>query len=87
MDPKSFYKSPYRRVTHATTISEVINLVETIKRPRSVVLVPPAGGDECDQASDNEKVTQDFKTAFDSAGDLKVEQDIDDVEEVIGFLT
>ena len=56
MDSKSFYKSSYRRVTHATTMSEVRNLVETIESPRSAVLLAPAGVDECDQASDNEKV-------------------------------
>ena len=53
---KFFYKSSHRRVTYATTMLEVRNLVETIKRQRSVVLLPPAGGDECDQASDNEEV-------------------------------
>ena len=90
-DPKSFYKSSYRRVTHATAMSEVRNLVETIERPRSVVVLPPAGGDKCDQASDetdDEKVPQDFKTGFEPAGELKVKKDIDDVEEdQIGFLT
>ena len=54
MDSKSFYNSLYRRVTHAIAMSEVINLVETIERPRSVVLLAPAAGDDCDQASDNE---------------------------------
>ena len=74
MDPKSFYKSSYRRVTHATTTSEVRNLVETIERTRSVVLLTPADGDECDQASDNEEVPQDFETAFEPAGELKVKE-------------
>ena len=88
MDPKSFYKSSYRRVTHATTMSEVRNLVEIIKRPRSVVLFTPAGGHECDQASDNEKVPQDFETAFEPAGELKVKKNIDNIEkDQIGFLT
>ena len=87
MDPKSFHNSSCRSVTHATAVSEARNLVETIERPRSVVLLPPIGGDECDQTSDNEKVPQDFETAFESAGDLKVKEDIDDVEEdQIGFL-
>ena len=53
MDPKSFHKSSYRSVTHATTMSEVRNLVETIERTRSVVLLTPAGGDECDQGLNN----------------------------------
>ena len=79
MDPKSFYESLYRRITHATTMSEVI--IETIERPRSVVLLRPAGGDECDQASDNEEVPQEFETAFESASEFKVEEDVDDVEE------
>ena len=74
-------KSSYRRVTHATTTSEVRNLVETIERTRSVVLLTPAGGDECDQASDNEEVPQGFETAFEPAGELKVKEHIDDVEE------
>ena len=53
-----------------------------------MVLLPPAGVDECDQASDNEEVPQDFEKAFEPAGELKVEQDIDDIEEdQIGFLT
>ena len=65
MDPRSFYKSSYSRVTHATTMSEVRNLEETIEGPRSVVLLMPAGGDKCDQASDNEEVPQDFETALD----------------------
>ena len=87
MDPTSFYKSSYRRATHATTMSEVRNLVETIERPRSVVLLPPAGGDECDQASDNEEVSEDFETVFEPAGVLKVKKHIDDVEEdQLGFL-
>ena len=87
MKPKSFYKSSYRRVTHATTMSEVKNLVETIERPRSVVLLTPAGGDECDKASDNEEVPEDFETAFEPAGVFKVKEHIDDVEEdQIGFL-
>ena len=88
MDPKSFYKSSYRRVAHATTMSEVINLVETIESPRSVVLLTPAGGDDCDQASDNEEVPEDFETAFERAGELKVKKHIDNVEEdQIDFLT
>ena len=74
MNPKSFYKSSFRRVTHATTMSKVRNLVETIERTRSVVLLRPAGGDECDQASENEEVPQDFETAFELAGDLKVKK-------------
>ena len=81
MNPKLFYKSSYRRVTHVTTMSQVRNLVETIERPRSVVLLPPAGGDDCDQASDNEEVPQDFETAFELAGELRVKEDIDDVKE------
>ena len=82
MDPKSFYKSSYGRVTHAsTTMSEVRNLVETIERPRSVVLLPPDGGDECDQASDNEEVPQDFETASELASELKLKEDINGVEE------
>ena len=69
-------------------MSEVRNLVETIERPKSVVLLKPAGGDECDQASNNEEVSQDFETAFEPAGELKVKEDIDDVEEdQIGVLT
>ena len=88
MDPKSFYKSLYRRVTHATSMSEVRNLVETIERPRNAVRLTPAGGDECDQASDNEEVAQDFETAFKPAGELKVKEHIDDAEEdQIDFLT
>ena len=88
MGPKSFCKSSYRRVTHATTISEVRNLVETVERPRSVVLLTPAGGDECDHACDNEEVPQDFETAFEPAGELKVKEHTDDVEEdQIDFLT
>ena len=87
MDPKSFYNYSYRRVTHATTMSEVRNLVETIEKPRGVVLFPPAAGDKCDQASDKE-VPQDFETAFKAANELEVEEDIDDVEkDHIGFLT
>ena len=85
--PKIFYESSYRRVAHATTMSEVRNLVETIKRLRSEALLPPAGGNEYDQY-DNKEVSQDFKTVFEPAGDLKVEEDIDDVEEnQTGFLT
>ena len=88
MVPKSFYKSSYRRVTCATTVSEKRNLVETIERPRSVVLLPLSGGDECDQASDNEEVPQDVETAFEPAGVLKVEEDINDEEkDQIDFLT
>ena len=87
IDPKSFYKSSYRRVTHATTMSEVRNLVETIERPRSVVLLMPAGGDKCDKASDNEEVPQDFETAFEPAGELKVKEHVDDAEkDEINFL-
>ena len=56
MDPTSFFRSLYRRVKHATSMSEVRNQVETIERTRSIVLLPPAGGDECDQASDNKEV-------------------------------
>ena len=53
-----------------------------------VVLLPPSSGDECNQASDNKEVPQDSETAFESACELKVEEDIDDVEEdQIGFLT
>ena len=81
MDSKSFYKSSYQRVTHATTLSEVENLVETIERLRNVVLLLPAGGNECDQVSDNEEVPQDFETTFEPVGELEVEEDIDDVEE------
>ena len=45
-------------------MSELRNLVETIERPRSVVLLTSAGGDECDQASDNKEVPQDFENGF-----------------------
>ena len=84
MDPKSFYNSLCRRVTHATTMSEVRNLVETIEKSRSVVLLTPTGGDECDQASDHEEVPQDFEPA----GELKVKEHIEDVEkDQIDFLT
>ena len=72
IDPKSFYKSLCRSATPATTASEVRNLVETIERPRSVVLLPLAGGNECDQACDDEEVSQDFETAFELAGELRV---------------
>ena len=69
-------------------MSEVKNLVKTIERPRSVVLLTPAGGDECDKASDNEEVPEDFETAFEPAGELKVKEHINDVkEDQIGFLT
>ena len=48
----------------------------------------PGGGDECDQASDNEKVSQDLETAFQPAGELKVKEHIDVAEEdKIDFLT
>ena len=57
-------------------MSEVRNLVETIERPRSVVLFVPAAGDDCDQASDDEVVPQDFVTAFEPAGELEVKEDI-----------
>ena len=88
MDPKSFHKSSYRRVTHTTTISEVRNLVETIQRTKSVVLLTPADGDECDQTSDNEEVPPYFETAFEPAGELKVKKHIDDIEQdQIVFLT
>ena len=88
MDPKLFYKFSYRRVTHATAMSEVRNLVKTIERPRSVILLTPAGGDKCDHASDNEEVPQDFETAFEPAGELKVKEHIDDAEkDQIDFLT
>ena len=88
MNSKSFYNSSYRRVTHATTMSEMRNLVETIERPRNVVLLLPVAGNNCYQANDNEEVPQDFKTALEPAVELKVEEDIDDVEEdQIGFLT
>ena len=46
INPKSFYKSSYRRLTHATTMSEVKKLVETIESTRSVVLLMPAGGND-----------------------------------------
>ena len=81
MDSKFFYNSSYRRATHATTMSEVRNLAETMERPRSVVLLSPAAGDDCNQASDNEKVPLDLKTAFEPAVELKVEEDIHDVEQ------
>ena len=81
MDSKSFYKSSYKRVTHATTMSELRNLVEAIESTRSIVLLAPAGGDECDRASDNEEVPQDFETAFEPAGELKVKEHIDDVDD------
>ena len=69
-------------------MSEVRNLVETIERRRSAVLLTPAGGDKCDQASDNEEVSQDFETAFEPAGELKVKEHIDDAEkDQIDFLT
>ena len=87
MDPESFYKSSYRRVIHTTIMPEVRNLVETIENLRSVVLLAPAGGDECDQANDNEEVPKDFETAFEPAGVLKVKERINDIEEnQIGFL-
>ena len=63
------------------------DLVEAIERSRSVVLLTPAGGDECDQASDNEEVPQGFEMASKPAGELKVKEDINGVEESqIGFL-
>ena len=62
-------------------MSEVKNLVETKESPRSVVLLTPGGGDECDQASDDEGVPEDLETAFEPAGELKVKKHIDDVEE------
>ena len=69
-------------------MSEMSNQVETLERPKSVVLLPPAAGDEYDQASDNEVVLQNFETAFEPAGEVEVEEDIDNVEEdQIGFLT
>ena len=69
-------------------MSEVRNQVETIERPRSVVLLALAAGDECDQASDNEDIPQSFETAFEPAGDLEVEEDKDDIEKhQICFLT
>ena len=68
-------------------MSEVKDLVETIERPRSVVLLLPAA-DDCDQASDSEEVLKDFETPFKAAGEFKVEEDIDDTDkDQIGFLT
>ena len=85
MQLKSFYNSSYRHVTHVTATSEVRNLVETIEKP-SAVLLAPAAGDDCDQASDNEEVSQEFQTAFEPPGELEVKEDIHDVEEnQIGF--
>ena len=49
MDSKSFYKTSCRLVTHATTMSEVRNLVETLERLQRVVLLPPVAGDGCEQ--------------------------------------
>ena len=45
--------------------------METIERPRSVVLLAFAAGDNCGQASDHEEVPQDFVTAFEPAGSSK----------------
>ena len=56
------------------TMSEVRNLVKTIESPRSVVLLAPAGVDECDQASDNEEVPKDFEMAFEPADVLKMKE-------------
>ena len=86
MHLKFIYNSSCRHATHVTAMSEVRNLVETIKRPRSAVLLAPAAGDDCDQTSDNEEVSQDFETVFEPPGELEVKNDIYDVEEYqIGF--
>ena len=64
------------------------NLVETIQRARSVVVLPTADGDKCDQASDNREVSQDFKTAFEPAGELEVKEGVHNKEEdQMDFLT
>ena len=68
-------------------MSEVRNLVETIDRPKSVVLLSPGAGYNCDQASNNKEVFQVFEIAFKPTGELEVEKDMHDVEgDQIGFL-
>ena len=88
MDSKTFDNSSFRHVTHATTMSEMRNIAKKIEKPRKVLLLPSAAGENCNQASDNEEVHKDFKTAFEPAVELKIEKDIDDEkEDQIGLLT
>ena len=76
VDPKSFCNSSYRHVTHATicVTVEVRNLAKTIKSPKSLALLLPAGGDKCDRITDNKEVLHTFETAFEPAGELEVEE-------------
>ena len=82
MDPKVFYHGSTRRVTPATTMAEAKELAEKMQLPKNIVVLPPTAGDQSGQVSDDEDVPQDLEMGFEPAGELEIEEDVDDTHVV-----
>lgn len=75
MDTKSFYGG--RKYTRVTTIGEAHEAVENASHPVNVVVLPPAAGDIGTQESDTEDANDDPEEAYEPAGELEIEEEIE----------
>ena len=74
MDPCAFYG---RKTTKVSTLAEACEIIEQSSDPAAIVVLPPAAGDAGDQDSDIEETPENPEEEYEPAGELEVEQNIE----------
>ena len=74
MDPCAFYG---RKTTKVSTLAEACEIIEQSSDPAAIVVLPPAAGDAGNQDSDIEETPENPKEEYEPAGELEVEQNIE----------
>ena len=74
MDPCAFYG---RKTTKLSTLAEACEIIEQSSNPAAIVVLPPAAGDAGDQDSDIVETPENPEEECEPAGELEVEQNIE----------
>ena len=74
MDPRAFYE---RKTTKVSTLAQACEIIEQSSDPAAIVVLPPAAGDAGDQDSDIEEIPENPEEDYEPAGELVVEQNIE----------
>ena len=81
MEPKVFYG--IRKTTRVATISEAHEAIEGARNVVNVILLPPNAGDFGNQESDTEEVlAESIKKIYEPAGELEIEENLANDDEV-----
>ena len=75
---RAFYGA--RKATHVSTLTEVNETIESAKNVVNVVVLPPEAGDSGRQESNVKDFADSLEEIFETAGELKVEEDFESNE-------